>query len=45
VRLHPSLAGRFGKRCTTVLDKDRNLRQEGRYQTGNVQADTLPLFA
>ena len=45
VRLHPSLAGRFGKRCTTILDEERNLRQDAPYQPGNVKGDTLPLFA
>ena len=45
VRLHPALAGRFGKRCVTILDEGKNVRQEGDYQPVNVKADTLPVFA
>ena len=45
VRLHPSLATRFGKRCVTILDESKNLSQEGPYAAGNVKADTLPAFA
>jgi uncharacterized protein (DUF2235 family) len=45
VRLHPSLASRFGQRCVTILDEARNARQEGIYQPTNVKADTLPIFA
>jgi len=45
VRLHPSLIGRFGKRCTTILDEGRGLTQEGLYEPGNVKADTLPSFS
>ena len=45
VCLHPSLVGRFGKRCTTILNEGQNLRQEGDYQPGNVKADTLPVFS
>jgi uncharacterized protein (DUF2235 family) len=45
VRLHPLLAGRFGKRCTTILDEAENRRQEGEYRPANVRADTLPAFA
>jgi uncharacterized protein (DUF2235 family) len=45
VLLHPSLASRFGKRCTTILNEGKNLRQEGDYAPGNVKADTLPVFA
>jgi uncharacterized protein (DUF2235 family) len=45
VRLHPLLAGRFGKRCTTILDEAENRRQEGEYRPATVRADTLPVFA
>jgi hypothetical protein len=45
VCLHASLVGRFGKRCTTILNEAQNLRQEGEYQPGNVKADTLPVFS
>jgi hypothetical protein len=45
VRLHPSLVDRLGKRCTTILDEVRDLRQETDYGPGNVTADALPLFA
>jgi uncharacterized protein (DUF2235 family) len=45
VRLHPLLVGRFGKRCTTILDEAKDLRQEGPYQPGNVKGDTLPAFS
>ena len=45
VRLHPALAGRFGKRCTTILDEAENRRQQGEYRPANVKADTLPVFA
>lgn len=45
VRLHSSLVGRFGKRCTTILDEAKGLRQDGPYAPGNVRADTLPTFA
>ncbi len=45
VRLHPSLVGRFGQRCTTILSEAKNLRQEGEYRPPNVKADTLPPFA
>ena len=45
VRLHPSLVGRFGKRCTTILDEAKHQQQEGDYRPGNVKADTLPAFA
>lgn len=45
VRLHPALVGRFGKRCTTILDEAKHLQQEGDYRPDNVKADTLPAFA
>jgi uncharacterized protein (DUF2235 family) len=45
VRLHPLLVGRFGQRCTTILDEAKGLRSEGIYQPGNVAADTLQAFA
>jgi uncharacterized protein (DUF2235 family) len=45
VRLHPSLVGRFGKRCTTILDEGKHQQQEGDYLPANVKADTLPAFA
>lgn len=45
VCLHSSLVGRFGKRCTTILNEGQNVRQEGDYQPGNVRADTLPVFS
>jgi uncharacterized protein (DUF2235 family) len=45
VRLHPSLASRFGKRCVTILDEARHQQQEGVYQPANVKVDTLPAFA
>jgi len=45
VGLHASLVGRFGKRCTTILNEAKNVRQEGDYQPGNVKADTLPVFS
>ncbi len=45
VCLHSSLVGRFGKRCTTILNEAQNVRQEGDYQPGNVKADTLPVFS
>jgi uncharacterized protein (DUF2235 family) len=45
VRLHPSLATRFGQRCVTILDEGKNLREEGVYQPTNVKADALPVFA
>jgi len=45
VCLHSSLVGRFGKRCTTILNEGQNLRQESDYQPGNVRADTLPVFS
>ena len=45
VRLHPSLVGRFGKRCVTILDAGKNLRREGDYAPKNVKADSLPVFA
>jgi uncharacterized protein (DUF2235 family) len=45
VCLHPSLVGRLGKRCVTILDEARNYRREGEYQPVNVRADTLPLFS
>jgi uncharacterized protein (DUF2235 family) len=45
VRLHPSLVGRFGKRCSTIVDEAKGLRREGPYEPGNVRADTLPTFS
>jgi uncharacterized protein (DUF2235 family) len=45
VRLHPSLANRFGKRCVTILDEAKSLREEGVYQPANVKTDSLPVFA
>ncbi len=45
VMLHPSLVGRLGKRCTTILDEKADRRQEGEYLPANVKADTLPIFA
>ena len=45
VCLHPSLVGRFGKRCVTILDEAKNNRREGEYQPVNVKADTLPVFS
>jgi uncharacterized protein (DUF2235 family) len=45
VCLHPSLVSRFGQRCTTILNEDENVRQEGDYRPPNVKADTLPVFA
>ena len=45
VMLHSSLVGRLGKHCTTILDEDPERREQGEYRPGNVQADTLPVFA
>jgi hypothetical protein len=45
VMLHPSLVGRFGKLCTTILDEAPDRREQGEYRPGNVHADTLPVFA
>jgi uncharacterized protein (DUF2235 family) len=45
VCLHPSLVGRLGKRCVTILNEGQNLRREGDYLPTNVKADTLPLFS
>jgi uncharacterized protein (DUF2235 family) len=45
VCLHPSLVGRFGKRCVTIANEAQNVRHEGEYQPTNVKADTLPVFA
>jgi hypothetical protein len=45
VMLHPSLVGRLGKHCTTILDEDPERREQGEYRPSNVQADTLPVFA
>jgi uncharacterized protein (DUF2235 family) len=45
VCLHPSLIGRIGKRCVTILDEKENVRREGEYLPANVKADTLPAFA
>ena len=45
VRLHPSLIGRFGQRCTTIVDEAKGVRQEGVYAPGNVSPDTLPGFS
>jgi uncharacterized protein (DUF2235 family) len=45
VMLHPSLVGRFGKPCTTILDEAPDRREQGEYRPGNVHADTLPVFA
>jgi uncharacterized protein (DUF2235 family) len=45
VCLHPSLVGRFGKRCVTILNEAKNNRREGEYQPVNVKADTLPVFS
>ncbi len=45
VLLHPSLVGRLGKRCTTILDEKTDRRQEDEYRPANVKADTLPVFA
>jgi uncharacterized protein (DUF2235 family) len=45
VMLHPSLVGRLGKHCTTILDEAPDRREQGEYRPGNVQADTLPVFA
>ena len=42
VRLHPSLIGRFGQRCTTIVDEAKGVRQEAVYAPGNVRPDTLP---
>src|SRR5918996_1047636 len=44
VCLHPSLVGRLGKRCVTILNEGQNLRREGEYLPANVKADTLPVF-
>jgi uncharacterized protein (DUF2235 family) len=44
VCLHPSLVGRLGKRCVTILNEGRNQRREGDYLPVNVKADTLPVF-
>jgi hypothetical protein len=41
---HPSLVGRLGKRCATILNEGRNERREGDYLPVNVKADTLPVF-
>jgi uncharacterized protein (DUF2235 family) len=45
VMLHPSLVGRLGQRCTTILDEGPDRRAQGAYRPGNVTADTLPVFA
>ena len=45
VCLHPSLLGRLGKRCTTILDEADNRRREGEYLPSNVKPDALPPFA
>jgi uncharacterized protein (DUF2235 family) len=45
VCLHPSLVGRLGKRCVTILNEGRNERREGDYLPTNVRPDTLPVFA
>jgi uncharacterized protein (DUF2235 family) len=45
VRLHPSLVSRFGKRCTTIVDEAKDVRQDGLYEPRNVKADTLPIFS
>jgi uncharacterized protein (DUF2235 family) len=45
VCLHPSLVGRLGKRCVTILNEGHNLRREGDYLPTNVKAETLPVFA
>jgi uncharacterized protein (DUF2235 family) len=45
VCLHPSLVGRLGKRCVSILDERQNLRREGDYRPTNVKTDTLPVFA
>ena len=45
VRLHPSVAGRLGKDCTTILDESPDRRSTGSYAPANVKVDCLPLFA
>jgi uncharacterized protein (DUF2235 family) len=45
VCLHPSLVGRLGKRCVTIVNEGRNERREADYLPVNVKADTLPVFA
>jgi uncharacterized protein (DUF2235 family) len=45
VMLHPSLVDRLGQLCTTILDEAPDRREQGEYRPGNVQADTLPVFA
>jgi uncharacterized protein (DUF2235 family) len=45
VCLHPSLVGRLGKRCVTILNEGKNERREADYLPVNVKADTLPVFA
>ena len=45
VMLHPSLVGRLGKHCTTILDEAPDRRAQGEYRPDNVKADTLQVFA
>ena len=45
VRLHPSLVGRLGQRCTTILDEGLATSvSRADYRPVNVKADTLPAF-
>lgn len=44
VRLHPAVADRLGKSCTTILDESPDRRSTGAYAPTNVKADVLPLF-
>lgn len=45
VCLHPSLVGRLGRRCVTIVNEAKNERHESDYLPVNVKADTLPVFA
>jgi uncharacterized protein (DUF2235 family) len=45
VRLHPSVADRLGKDCTTILAEAPDRRSTGPYAPANVKANCLPLFA
>jgi len=45
VCLHPSLVGRLGRRCITIVNEGKNERHEADYLPVNVKADTLPVFA
>jgi uncharacterized protein (DUF2235 family) len=45
VCLHPSLVGRLGKRCVTIVSESKNERRDADYLPVNVKADTLPVFA